>query len=159
MYQPTGNTCGPTCLYMVKHYIANAPNDLPFDVDIKFTIKDIEEMCGTDWVVGTPPDRMEKGMKTLNIPYVEHLNPPHPYKLLKSILSDGNLAILRTITRSGIPHWILAHGFTDDTFIIADPAAGPLAYKEASLDEVWSKRQHQFFEIAIPNINLISDGE
>ena len=158
MYQPTGNTCGPTCLYMVKHYLQNAPNDLPFDVDLKITIKEIEEMCGTDWIVGTPPDRMIKGMKELKIPYVEHYNPPRPYELLKKILDDGNLAIVRTIT-NGVPHWIIAHGYEENNYNIADPALGPIVYTEKKLDSVWSLRQYQFFEILTQkNERLYEDG-
>jgi hypothetical protein len=149
MYQPTGNTCGPTCLYMVKHYLVNYPNDLPFDVDLKLTIKEIEDMCGTDWIVGTPPDRMVKGMTELKIPHVEHYKSPRPYELLKKILDDGNIAIVRTITR-GIPHWIVVHGYEDNNYNVADPASGPLVMTEKQLDAIWSLRQYQFFEILVP---------
>lgn len=148
-YQPTGNTCGPTCLYMVKHYLANLPNDLPFDVDIVLTIQDIEEMCETDWVVGTPPDRMEKGMNKLGIKYVEHIHNKKPFDLLKAILDDGNIAIIRTITK-GVPHWILAHGYEENTFIIADPWLGQIKYDIKQLDEIWSPRHYQFFEVLVP---------
>ena len=157
MYQPTGNTCGPTCLYMVKHYLVNAPNDLPFQIDIKLTIKEIEDMCGTDWVVGTPPDRMVKGMNELKIPHVEHYNPPRPYELLRTILDDRNLAIIRTITR-GVPHWIIAHGYDGNDFFIADPWLGELVYSEKKLDEIWSLRQYQFFEILGPKLNVTPSG-
>lgn len=150
VYQPTGITCGPTCLYMIKHYLVNKPNDLPFDVDIKLTIQEIEIMCGTDSIVGTPPDRMMKGMNELKIPYIEHFNPPHPYSLLQDLLDDGHLAILRTITR-GVPHWIIVHGYKDNVYYVADPWLGKITYTEEKLNEIWEPRQYQFFEIVITN--------
>ena len=149
MYQPTGNTCGPTCLYMVKHFLANYPNDLPFDIELRLKIDEIANMCGTDWIVGTPPDRMIKGMKELKIPYVEHYKSPRPYELLKKILDDGNIAIVRTITR-GIPHWIIVHGYEENKYNVADPASGPIVMSEKQLDIIWSLRQYQFFEILVP---------
>lgn len=151
-YQPTGNTCGPTCLYMVHEYLQNYPNDLPFTVQVKTTIHDIEHMCGTDWVVGTPPDRMEKGMIALHMKYVEYIHSPRPYDLLKRVLNSGNLAIVRTITKSGIPHWILIDSCSPTLYNVLDPAQGKIQYYQPELDEVWKPRQYQFFEVIVPEI-------
>jgi hypothetical protein len=121
----------------------------------KFTIKDIETMCGTDWVVGTPPDRMIIGMDKLGIKFVEYIHSPKPYDLLKKVIDDYNIPILRTITK-GVPHWIIVSWYEVDkktNFIkyhILDPWQGELIYNEKELDEVWGKRQYQFFEVIPP---------
>ncbi len=142
-YQPTGNTCGPTCIYMVHNFLS---------LNEKTTIKDIETLCETDWVVGTPPDRMEKGMKALKMDYVEYLGSPRPYELLRGVIDSKNIPIVRTITK-GVPHWIVISGYQtykdDDTIIyqVLDPWQGKINYTEEQLDEVWSQRQYQFFEV------------
>lgn len=158
--QPTGNSCGPTCLYMAFEYILNHPNDLPFTVPVKYTIEDICKMCCTDWVVGTPPDRMEKGLKALNIHYVEHMCSPRPFDLLKQVINDGNIPILRTITK-GAPHWIIIQNADKDGYETLDPWQGHILYTEKELDSIWKPRQYQFFEIlvkaSIPN-ETYTDG-
>jgi ABC-type bacteriocin/lantibiotic exporter with double-glycine peptidase domain len=150
--QPTGNSCGPTCLYMALNYIINAPNDLPFDVLSKYTIEDICKMCGTDWEVGTPPDRMEKGMKALGLEYTEYLGSPRPYDLLRQVIDSGNVAIIRTITH-GIPHWIIVKRYNfvhNDVFEILCPSQGEIRYDESELEKIWSPRKYQFFEVKLP---------
>lgn len=149
--QPTGNSCGPTCIYMALHYVLNKKNDLPFDFEIKYTISDISEMCGTDWIVGTPPDRMEKGMSSLNINYVEYISPKRPYELIKQIILEENVPILRTITQ-GVPHWIIIRGFDSEFFYVSDPWLGEITYTIEQLDSIWKIRNYQFFEI-LPNDN------
>lgn len=157
-HQPTGNTCGPTCLYMVHVYLQN---DLPFIVDTKTTIQDIEHLCGTDWIVGTPPDRMEKGMNALQMKYVEYVNQSRPYDLLKLAIDAGNIPILRTITK-GVPHWIIVPSYLVDEkngeilYHILDPWQGEIKYSERQLDEVWKQRQYQFFEIIHPTKPLVN---
>lgn len=145
-YQPTGNTCGPTCIYMALNYIINKPNDLPFDIHILHTVDEIAEACGTDWVVGTPPDRMEKGFKKYDLKYIEYIHSPQPYELLKKIIDSGNIPIVRTITH-GVPHWIIVNGYDDNIYYVLDPSSGEIKYTQEQLDHIWSKRQYQFFEI------------
>lgn len=144
--QPTGNSCGPTCLYMALCYVLNKKNGLPFDIEIKHTISDICTLCGTDWIVGTPPDRMEKGMKELNIKYVEYFSPKRPYDLIKKIILEENVPILRTITK-GVPHWIIIRGFNEELFYVSDPWLGEITYTIEQLDSIWKIRNYQFFEI------------
>lgn len=157
VFQPTGNSCGPTCLYMVLNYIINSPlvkNDLPFDVAPKYSIDDICTMCGTDWIVGTPPDRMEKGMKALGLEYTEYIGSPRPYELLRQVIDDGNIPIIRTIT-NGIPHWVIVKRYNfvhNDLFEILCPSRGDVKYDEAELDKIWSPRQYQFFEVKITKL-------
>ena len=154
-YQPTGNSCGPTCLYMVFNYILNSLNDLPFDVENNVLIDDISNMCGTDWKVGTPPDRMEKGMKSLGIEYIEYQSSPRPYELLRQVIDSGNIPIVRTIT-NGIPHWIIVKRYNfihNDRFEILCPSQGEIRYDEKELDMVWKPRNYQFFEVKVPNKN------
>lgn len=155
-YQPTGNTCGPTCLFMAYQYI-NTKHILPQGL---ISIKEIEIGCGTDWIVGTPPDRMINGMKALNLNYVEYIHSPNPYELLKSVIDSENIPILRTITK-GVPHWIIVSDYNIDEnsnttkYQILDPWQGEIIYNEKSLNEVWEKRQYQFFEILNPKKVLV----
>jgi ABC-type bacteriocin/lantibiotic exporter with double-glycine peptidase domain len=144
--QPTGNTCGPTCIYMVLNYIINKPNDLLFDVHISKSILEIAEDCGTDWVVGTPPDRMIRGFNKHNIKYVEYTHSPNPYLLLKKVIDSENIPIVRTITQ-GVPHWIIVNGYNNEKYNVLDPWLGQIEYTQEQLDLIWSKRQYQFFEI------------
>ncbi len=156
--QPTGNSCGPTCLYIVLKHIK--PLLFSFDKDPnnhELNIESICNMCGTDWEVGTPPDRMEKGMKLLDINYVEYLASPRPYELLRRIINDGNIPILRTITK-GVPHWIIVEGYNfvnNHNFKIVDPWLGKFEYSEAELDVIWKQRQYQFFEVLVPKSDLV----
>ena len=155
--QPTGNSCGPTCLHMALSYLANRDNILPFYVDIKYSVMDICKMCGTDWVVGTPPERMEKGMKELNIKYVEYQSPSKPFDLIKEIINNRNLPILRTITQN-VPHWIIVNGFDNEYFHILDPWLGEIKYTQEQLDAIWRVRYYQFFEI-VSYENSTGDSE
>jgi ABC-type bacteriocin/lantibiotic exporter with double-glycine peptidase domain len=154
-HQPTGISCGPTCIYMALRYAVNKHNDLPFSVDIKYSIEDVTKLCGTDSIVGTPPDRMEKGMKALNMNYVEYIHSPKPYELLRDILDSENVPMLRTITK-GIPHWIIIESCTNNLnkyiYNVLDPWQGEIQYNEEQLDEVWSPRFYQFFEVLTRNL-------
>jgi hypothetical protein len=133
---------------MALKYLLNYPNDLPFDVEIADTVESIAEACGTDWVVGTPPDRMEKGMKSLGMNYVEYIHPKRPFELLKQVIDTGNIPIIRTITQ-GVPHWIIANGYSNDTFDILDPWLGVIKYDTKQLNNIWMPRDYQFFEIIV----------
>lgn len=148
-YQPTGNSCGPTCLHMVYSFLEARQNDLPFDTEIKYTIDDICTMCGTDWIVGTPPDRMETGMKALGINYTEYVCSPRPHELLRKVIADKNIAIVRTITK-GVPHWIIVDGFSGTLYNVLDPWQGEIQYYQSELEDIWAPRQYQFFEIIVP---------
>lgn len=138
--QPTGNSCGPTCIKMVQTTL-NGLQDSEFP-----TIEEISDMCGTDWVVGTPPDRMEKGFKKLNIPFKHHLNVDDPFNFLKSVLKSGNIPILRTYTH-GVPHWIIVTSFIDELYNINDPWLGRIQYTETELNHIWVRRNYEFYEI------------
>lgn len=152
-YQPTGNTCGPTCIYMVWFYLVNKDNiiyrtckDSDGFIEMKYDIRDIAHFCGTDWIVGTPPDRMENGMCNLGLNYVEYISSPHPYDLLRTIIDSGNVSMLRTITK-GVPHWIIVNGYDENVFNVLDPWLGEIKYSIAQLDSIWKVRDYQFFEI------------
>jgi hypothetical protein len=136
IYQPTGNSCGPTCIKMVGDFIRG-------NVD---SIEDICKTCGTDWVVGTPPEKMKIGLDKLNIPHKEHINEMEPYQSIKNTIDKGNVAIVRTITQQ-IPHWIVIHGYNEDTFMVNDPWLGPKTYTEEELEEIWKVRNHFYYEI------------
>ena len=144
--QPTGNTCGPTCIYMILEYLLNKEDLLPFNLKMKYDISDIENFCGTDWIVGTPPDRMEKGMRYLGIDYVEYILQPRPFELLRDIIDNKNISLLRTITK-GVPHWIIVDSYDEEYFYVKDPWLGEIKYTEKDLHSIWSVRDYQFFEI------------
>ena len=136
IYQPTGNSCGPTCLKMVGDFIHG-------DVG---KIDDICKECGTDWIVGTPPDKMRIGLHKLNINYVEHQKENFPFNQLKHAIDRGNVCIVRTITQ-GVPHWINIVGYNENIFNVHDPWLGEIKYNEQELHSIWSIRDFFFFEI------------
>jgi len=140
LFQPTGHSCGPTCIKML---VENSPS-----------IEEICDICGTDWKVGTPPDRMKKGLDHLRVKYVEHISESNPYKSLRDVLDKGNYGIIRTIIGK-VPHWILAVGYnskylTVSNFIIYDPIMGERLYNEKQLEKIWKVRDYYFLEIFIP---------
>jgi hypothetical protein len=136
IYQPTGNSCGPTCIKMVGDFIkGNVPS-----------IDEICKICGTDWVVGTPPEKMKIGLDELGIIYKEHIDEIEPYQSIRNVIDKGNVAIVRTITQE-IPHWIVIHGYNKDVFTVNDPWLGPKTYNEDELGSIWKVRNHFFYEI------------
>ena len=141
IYQPNGISCGPTCIKMALTYLVQGRVST-----FTPTIEEISEMCETDNIVGTPPDRMEKGLKALGVSYVEYSHTPRPYITLVQILNSGNVPILRTITK-GVPHWIIVTKITDGQFFINDPWQGEIVYTEKELDSIWKVRDYQFFEL------------
>jgi hypothetical protein len=151
-YQPSGNLCGPTCIFMVHQLklYPNATTSKPAAATVaeaQLIIPEIGEICGTDWIVGTPPERMVKGMGFMRLRFIEFQCMPRPYELLKGTLDKGCFAILRTITK-GVPHWIVVVGYTELEYIVFDPWLGPIQYTESELDSVWSPREYQYYEIA-----------
>jgi GNAT superfamily N-acetyltransferase len=136
MHQPTGNSCGPTCLKMVHDFF----------VGDRFKISDICRACGTDWVVGTPPERMIKGLDYMGIQYIEHINDENPFDALREAIDKGHPCIIRTITQ-GTPHWIIATDYDNDVFAINDPWLGRIIYDEEELDSIWHMRNYFFYEV------------
>jgi len=136
---------------MAYNHILNKNNSLGFEIDTKLTIHDIEKICKTDWVVGTPPERMELGFKHLGINYIEYVSSPEPFQLLKTVLNNGNIPIIRTITQ-GVPHWIIANGYTENEFNILDPWLGIKTYSIKQLNDIWKVRNYQFYEIITDGI-------
>lgn len=41
-----GNTCGPAC--MAWYHLINKENSFQFDIDMKYSIEDIANLCTTD---------------------------------------------------------------------------------------------------------------
>ena len=143
--QPTGNSCGPTCIMMAYEAIPNNQKRK------NYSILEICDMCGTDWIVGTPPDRLEKGLDALNLDYTHHLGSENPFDLLKRVINKGNIPIVRTITK-GMPHWIIVSGYNDKGFDIHDPWQGEITYTQTELDKIWDVRDYEFYEIQILQI-------
>jgi len=147
-FQPSGNLCGPTCIFMVSRLLSSRDdkNHEMTESKVNFLIEEIGEVCGTDWVVGTPPERMVKGFNFMKLKFVEFQNSPRPFELIKSSLDVGNYNILRTITK-GVPHWIVVVGYDDLGYHVFDSWLGIIRYSEIELDSIWSPRFYQFYEI------------
>lgn len=139
--QPTGNTCGPTCLFMAYNALFGE----------KLSILEIADLCTTDWLVGTPPDKMILGMNSIGLTYIHHQAPEKPYTLLTEILDKQNIPIVRTIT-NGIPHWIIVSNHTNKgSWHIKCPSIGDFIYTTEQLDNVWKQRNYELFEIENEN--------
>jgi Peptidase C39 family len=138
--QPNGISCGPTCIMMAYEALPNVPKRK------HYSILEISDLCGTDSIVGTPPERLEKGLDALNMYHVHHVNSPEPFKYLKLVIDNGNLPILRTFTH-GIPHWIIVSNYDDDLFYVNDPWQGEITYSQEQLNNVWVGRNYEFYEI------------
>lgn len=159
-YQPTGHSCGPTCIAMVLEFLELRQGKKRKEGGDDGLIEYICNACGTDWAVGTPPDRMEKGMKHFSMKYTEYSHLKDPYKLLQTILSEGNIGILRTITK-GVPHWIIVDEYLleENLFHVLDPWQGIIKYSIKDLDGIWKQRDYQFFEIIVPQNTAFSYAE
>lgn len=152
-YQPTGHSCGPTCLKMVHDFF----------VGDRFKISDICRACGTDWVVGTPPDRMAKGLKYMGIQYVEHMMDEDPFQSIKDAIDKGHPCIVRTVTQ-GVPHWIIVVDYDADTFMVNDPWLGRILYDREEFDEIWFSgrdkiREYFFYEVTGGDTGVYPDEE
>jgi hypothetical protein len=114
------------------------------------SIDEICKSCGTDNITGTPPERMRKGLDSLDIQYIEHMDEENPYDSLRSVIDNGSVAMLRTLTQR-VPHWIVVHSYEDDTFYVNDPWLGQLTYDETDLEDIWRERNYFFFEVVKEN--------
>lgn len=132
MYQPNGYTCGPTCIKMVLN-----PNRHE-------SIEEIADLCNTDDKVGSPPERMEKGMDALGVDYAIKSG----FDNLKQSILDKKPCLLRTII-TGIPHWIVVYGIdeTKDTYYINDSWLGERTLNRHGLDVIWKPRDYFYYEI------------
>jgi len=151
--QPDGISCGPTCIKMVGDF---------FKGEVA-SIEDICKSCGTDHITGTPPERMRKGLASLDIKYVEHIDDENPYQSLRDAIDRGSVTMLRTLTHR-VPHWIVVHSYNEESqniFYVNDPWLGQLEYNEEQLEEIWRERNYFFFEVLKENeqIDLNEDEQ
>lgn len=152
-YQPTGNSCGPTCLKMVHDFF----------VGDRFKISDICRACGTDWVVGTPPERMIKGLNYMGIKYIEHINEEDPYQSLRDSIDKGHPCVVRANV-GGTPHWIIVVDYKGDKLLVNDPWLGRLVYTIDEFDEIWLSgrqkiREYFYYEITGGDDTVYPDEE
>lgn len=136
IFQPDGISCGPTCLKMASEFVNKTIDN----------IGSICKTCGTDNVVGTPPDKMIIGLDKYGFSYKIHVNDSEPYGSLKNVLDNNSIGILRTITK-GVPHWIVVYSYDNDIYNVYDPWLGQIKYSEEELNRIWAVRNHFFFEI------------
>lgn len=151
--QPDGISCGPTCIKMVGDF---------FKGEVA-SIEDICKSCGTDHITGTPPERMRKGLASLDIKYIEHIDDENPYQSLRDAIDRGSVTMLRTLTHR-VPHWIVVHSYNQESpniFYVNDPWLGQLEYNEEQLEEIWRERNYFFFEVLKENeqIDLNEDEQ
>lgn len=153
LYQPTGNSCGPSCLKMIHDYF----------VGDRFKISDICRACGTDWVVGTPPERMVKGLNYMGIKYIEHINEEDPYQSLRDSIDKGHPCVVRANV-GGTPHWIIVVDYKGDKLLVNDPWLGRLVYTIDEFDEIWLSgrqkiREYFYYEITGGDDSVYPDEE
>lgn len=132
IYQPNGYTCGPTCIKMVLN-----PNKHE-------TIEEIANLCTTDDKVGSPPEKMEKGMNALGVDYTIKSG----FENLKQSIVNSKPCLIRTII-TGIPHWIIVYGIDEakDTYYINDPWLGQRTLSGIEVDKIWKPRYYFYYEI------------
>lgn len=148
--QPDGISCGPTCIKMVADFFrGNIPS-----------IEEICRLCGTDSITGTPPERMRKGLNSLGIKYIEHIDEENPYQSVRDAIDRGSVTMLRTLTH-GVPHWIVVHSYESDIFHVNDPWLGEIEYDEKQLEKIWRERNFFFFEVPKENeeVGLTEESE
>jgi predicted DNA-binding antitoxin AbrB/MazE fold protein len=150
--QPDGISCGPTCIKMVGDF---------FKGEVA-SISEICKSCGTDNITGTPPERMRKGLNSLDIKYIEHMDDENPYNSLREAIDRGSVTMLRTLTHR-VPHWIVVHSYNPEapnTFYVNDPWLGQLEYNEGQLEEIWRERNYFFFEVLKENEQIdLNEGD
>jgi hypothetical protein len=64
--------------------------------------------------------------------------------VLNSVINDGNIAIIRTIS-TGVPHWIIPVSYVDNIYI-NDPWLGRIQYSIEELKVIWGIRDYQFLK-------------
>jgi GNAT superfamily N-acetyltransferase len=113
------------------------PDDSP-------SIEELINLCQTDWVYGTPPEKMETAFNALNVCY----NIRAGFRSLKDSIEMKNPCIVRTITDE-IPHWIVVYRYykKDDFWFVNDPTSGKIEYTTDELDRIWKPRDYFCFEI------------
>ena len=143
IFQPNNYSCGPTCIKMVADYLQN---------DKATSISKLCKDCGTDTIVGTPPEKMKNGLDNLNLQYKQHINESDPYTSLQSILKLNHIAIVRTITQDA-PHWIVIYKFNGSQYYVNDPWLGKITYTQTELDAIWKPRDYFYFEIIASSVS------
>ncbi len=135
IFQPTGHSCGNTAIKMI--YDKRFP-----DNDI--SVENLIDFCETDWIKGTPPERMILGFEKIGMDYKEKSG----FNELKKSLNNGKYAIVRTVTQN-VPHWIVIDYYDNntDTFYILDSWLGKITYNTNELEDIWKVRNYFYFEV------------
>jgi GNAT superfamily N-acetyltransferase len=138
-FQKAGHTCGPTCVQMVADFLGAGYNDIDHIIDL----------CGCNTRTGTIDTGIKSALDSLGIanernPRREDTESAMGY--LNALLENGDLFIMRTLTK-GVKHWIIVYGKRGDSFLIADPWLGKIAYDEDQILKIWEPRDFDGFLI------------
>lgn len=137
-FQQAGHTCGPTCVQMVADYIGVKYKDF----------EEIENLCGCNTTTGTVDTGIKNALEKLNIRHHQNTEKEAKaaFEVLNSSLVDGNVFIMRTLTR-GIKHWIVVYKFDGTQYYIADPWLGKIQYTPHEILKIWRPREFDGFTV------------
>ena len=112
----------------------------------------VKQLCELSPDTGTSHTGMAHALKALGIEH--HRNPnigqeQRSMDLLSHTLEQGNLFIMRTMTR-GEKHWVVAYSMQEHIYSIADPWLGLIQYKERGVLRIWRPRSYDGFVVTMP---------
>lgn len=138
-FQMAGHTCGPTCIKMVADYLGVGYSH----------IDEIIELCGCNTKTGTIDTGIKNALDSLGVKNQQnlfHKDDSSAMDFLDSLLGDGDIFIMRTLTR-GIKHWIIVYGKRGNEYLIADPWLGKITYGAPEILQIWSPREFDGFVV------------
>lgn len=140
-YQEQGHTCGPTCIQMLANF---------FDLDQKDDIDGIIQMCGCNTTTGTVDTGIKSALEKLKLPNIRNPylgNEEKSMSWLLKMLTNGNIFVMRTLTK-GAKHWIIVYGVdSDNQYLVADPWLGMIKYNEKQILGIWAPRDFDGFMV------------
>ena len=139
IYQNSPYNCGPTCVHMVADYLGVKHNG----------IKDLEKLCNCTTTTGTIDTGIKNALENLGIRHeqnTKNVEPESAMQYLNDSLVDGNVFIMRTLTK-GIKHWIIVYKYDGERYYIADPWLGKITYSPQEIVDIWQPRNFDGFVV------------
>jgi hypothetical protein len=128
--------CGPTCLKMICGLLEFHPK-LPAEV--------IGDAMGTNPTTGTTEVEMARGLDFLGLSWRRPTAAGTDD--LRRAIAEGNAVLLRTLMPGGFKHWVVAHGWCGDEFMVTCPGRGRAAWGDRFTREVWAARGFDHFAV------------